>query len=71
MSKILDRFLKTTALTNEQWDMINTDIMNDMSISELVQKYGIKKSYMKEYISYVTGMKVIDYVRTREISKTE
>ena len=71
MSKLLNRFLKNTALTSEQWDMINTDIMSDMSISELVQKYGIKKSYMKEYISYVTGMKVIDYVRTKEISKTE
>ena len=69
MSNILNRFLKNTAFTDEQWDMINTDIMNDVSISELVQKYGIKKSYMKEYISYVTGMKVIDYVRTREISK--
>jgi len=71
MNKLLSRFLKTTVFTNDEWDMINADIINDMSISALVQKYGIKKSYMKEYISYVTGMKVIDYVRTSEIHTRE
>jgi len=71
MNKLLSRFLKTTVFTNDEWDMINADITNDMSISALVQKYGIKKSYMKEYISYVTGMKVIDYVRTSEIHTRE
>ncbi len=71
MNKLLGRFLKTTVFTNDEWDMINADITNDMSISALVQKYGIKKSYMKEYISYVTGMKVIDYVRTSEIHTRE
>lgn len=67
MSKLLERFKKNTSFTDEQWNMLNTDITEDMSISELVRKYGIKKSYMKEYISHITGMKVVDYVRTREV----